>query len=158
MRRVLVLVMAVAVGACTLDSQSPPPLSGPSGLGLSLNVSATPDILPQDGTSQSVIRVEARDDADRPVVGLALKTEVIFELQVPVAQGCPGGTIETSPGQCLGLAGTTMTTGGDGNASAVYGSPGFLGTEVIATVQVTPVGSNYGNSLPRTALIRLAVF
>jgi hypothetical protein len=150
--------MTVAVGGCTLDSQKRPDFTGPSGLGLSLNVSATPDILPQDGVSQSVIRVEARDGANQPVVGLPLKTEVSFELQVPVAAGCPDGTVVTSPGRCLGLAGVTMTTGSDGIASATYGAPGFLGTEVTATVEVTPIGSNYGNSQPRTALIRLSLF
>jgi hypothetical protein len=165
MRRVLAFVMMVAVAGCTLDDQKAPPLAGPSGLGLALTVSASPDILPQDGSSQSVIQVTATDDANQPVVGLSLKTEVRFELQVLTAQGCPGGTIDLGviPGsptltQCLGLSGTTITTGGDGKASAVYSSPGFLGADVIATVAVTPVGSDFGSSQPRTVQIKLSLF
>lgn len=165
MRRVLAFVMMVAVAGCTLDEQKMPPLAGPSGLGLSLGVSATPDILPQDGSSQSVIQVTATDGANQPVVGLPLKTEVRFELQTLTAQGCPGNTVNLglvtgSPSltRCLGLAGTTITTGGDGKATAVYSSPGFLGAEVIATVAVTPIGSDFANSQPRTAQIRLSLF
>jgi len=151
-------MMMVAVGGCTLDSQRRPDFSGPSELGLSLSVTATPDVLPQDGASQSVIRVVAMDAAERPVVGLALKTEVAFEVQVIPAQGCPGGLTLVSAGRCVGLAGTTMTTGGDGSASATWGAPGFLGTEVVATVKVTPIGSNYANTQPRTAQILLSLF
>jgi hypothetical protein len=152
------VLTVVAAAGCTLDQQRAPGLSGPSGLGLSLMVSATPDIIPQDGSSQSVIQISATDATNLPVVGLPLKTEISFELQVPTGQSCPGGTTEVAPRQCVGLASGTLTTGGDGRASAVYSSPGFLGTEVIATVTVTPIGSNYGSASPRTALIRLAVF
>ena len=158
MRRVLTLVMMVGVGGCTLDQQTAPPLTGPSGLGLALTVSATPDILPQDGSSQSVIQVTAQDASNQPVVGLALRTEVRFTMQVLPAVGCPGGLIETSPGQCLGIQAGTITTGDDGRASAVFSAPGFLGVDVDATVRVTPVGSDFGNSQSRTALIRLAAF
>jgi len=158
MRRVLALLMVVAAAGCTLDSQKAPNFTGPSGLGLSLSVTATPDILPQDGSSQSVIRVTAMDGSNQPVVGLAVKTEVMFEVQIPPAQSCPGGTTLVSAGRCLGLAGATMTTGGDGSASANWVSPGFLGTEVVATVRVTPVGSNFANSQPRTAEILLSLF
>ncbi len=163
MRRVLPFVMMVAVGGCTLDDQKAPPLAGPSGLGLSLGVTASPDILPQDGASQSVIQVTATDSANQPVVGLPLKAEIRFELQALTAQGCPEGTIDAgavSPTvtRCVGLSGATITTGGDGTASAVYSAPGFLGAEVIATVAVTPIGSNFSNSQPRTAQIKLSLF
>jgi hypothetical protein len=150
--------MTVAVAACTLDSQKRPVFSGPSGLGLSLDVTATPDVLPQDGVSQSVIRVAAIDGASQPVVGLAVLTEVRFQVSAVPGQGCPGGLTLVPPATCLGLAGTTMTTGGDGTATALWAAPGFLGTEVVATVRVTPVGSNYANTQPRTAQILLSVF
>ncbi len=157
-KRVLVLAAAVAVGGCTLDSQKAPDFSGPSGLGLSLTVTATPDVLPQDGASQSVIRAVAVDSANQPIVGLPLMTEVIFEVQVTGLQACPEGTTLVAAGRCLGLAGGTMTTGSDGNAVGTFGAPGFLGQEVIATVRVTPVGTNYANTQPRTAQILLSLF
>ena len=138
MRRVLAFVMMVAVAGCTLDEQKAPPLAGPSGLGLSLAVTATPDILPQDGTSQSVIQVVAMDATNQPIIGLSIKTEIILA----------GDVIDA----------TTLTTGGDGKASAVFLSPGFLGTEATAIVRATPIGSDFANSQPRTALIRLSMF
>ncbi len=138
MRRVLALVMMVALGACTLDKQEAPALAGPSGLGLSLAVTATPDILPQDGSSEAVIQVVAMDASNQPITGLAVKTEVIL-----------GGAV---------IAATTVTTGSDGKASAVFTSPGFLGVETTAIVRATAIGSDFAGSQSRTALIRLSVF
>jgi len=63
--RFLALVAAVALGAsaCTVKKTEAPALTGPSELGLSLTVSATPDILTQDGSSQATVTVVARDSA-----------------------------------------------------------------------------------------------
>ena len=50
---VVVPLVAVMTTACGLDSQAPPPLIGPSGLGSSVSLTASPDQLPRDGRVQS---------------------------------------------------------------------------------------------------------
>jgi hypothetical protein len=155
---VLAVVILIVAAGCTLDRQGAPALSGPSGLGLSLAVTATPDVLPQDGSSQAVIQAIATNGASDPVAGLPLRTEVTFDLPIASGQGCPGGTVQQSPTLCLGRASASMTTGADGRASVVYSSPESLGKEVIALVTVTPVGSGYGGAQVRSTLIRLASF
>ena len=59
---------ALLVGACGLQNQEMPSLIGPADQGLSITLTATPDQLPRDGSSQSVITLVARDSVNRPVV------------------------------------------------------------------------------------------
>ena len=67
--RALALLLTVAVAAgCSVEDQTAPPLSGPSELALSLTVGASPDILAQDGASQSQVIVVARDAAGQAAV------------------------------------------------------------------------------------------
>ena len=58
-RRLIFLSALAALPACTLGNQSAPSLAGPSELGVSLIVTASPDILNQDGVSTSAITVSA---------------------------------------------------------------------------------------------------
>ena len=54
------LAALIATGfGCTLKEQEAPPLSGPSEFAKSITVSVSPDILSQDGSSQSRITVSA---------------------------------------------------------------------------------------------------
>lgn len=74
------LFLAVAAGTlfsgCTLQNQSPPPLTGPSGFGVSLTLAANPAVLPRDGSSQTTITVVARDASGQP------KPNVTFQVSV----------------------------------------------------------------------------
>ena len=72
-KRLLVVAAMVTFAGCALDKQTAPTLAGPSELGLSLAVLATPDIITQDGQSQAVIEVTAKDPASQPVRGLTLR-------------------------------------------------------------------------------------
>ena len=54
-RHVLVLVTAVLAAACTMTDTSAPPLAGPSEMSLSLAITANPDVLSLDGSSQTLI-------------------------------------------------------------------------------------------------------
>src|SRR5688572_5936866 len=58
--------LAVIAAGCTLNDASAPPLQGPSELGLSLSLSAIPDMLAHDGASQAQIIVQARDANGQP--------------------------------------------------------------------------------------------
>src|SRR6476646_2037786 len=70
--RIGLAVAAIAVSACGLDKQTQPSLMGPADGGQSIQMTATPDQLPRDGSSQSVVTVIARDPSNRPIVGQRL--------------------------------------------------------------------------------------
>ena len=144
-RRILVLATLVAFAGCTLDRQGAPSLAGPSELGLSLQITAAPDILTQDGTSTATIEVVARDANSQPVRGLALR-------------------LETSVGGIVADVGTlsnrTVTTNNDGRASATYMAPPppppTAPSDTLIDFHVTPVANNYGNTVTRSVSLRLA--
>lgn len=139
------LTGSVVFGGCALDKQSAPPLGGPSEFGLSLTITATPDIISQDGASQAVINILARDAQNQPVGGVTLRAGILV-----------GGT----PVDFGALSSRTVSTGTDGRASLVYLSPGpppsSVTSDTTVTISVTPVGSDFANSTPRFVDVRLA--
>jgi PKD repeat protein len=143
--RALALLLTVAVAAgCSVEDQAAPPLSGPSELALSLTLGASPDILAQDGASQSQVIVVARDAAGKPLSNVTLRLEI------------------TQGGQIVDfgtLSSKTVVTGGDGRALAAYTSPRAPAvasdTGTVVTLLATPIGSNYANSAARSVDIRL---
>jgi PKD repeat protein len=143
-RALALLLTVVAAAACSVENTTPPPLSGPSELALSLTLGATPDILPLDGASQSQVNVVARDSAGKPLAN------VTFRLETNV------GGIWADFGT---LSSRTIVTGSDGRASAVYTAPRVGATAVdsgtVVTLLATPIGSNYANSVARSVDIRL---
>jgi len=145
MKRFMVLALALGFTGCTLDKQSAPPLIGPSELGLSVGLSATPDVITQDGQSQATIQVNARDAASQPVGGLTLRAE-IYVGNTPIDFGV--------------LSAKVFSTGADGGASFTYRAPAAppptAQSDTLVTILVTPVGSNYAGSVPREVQIRLA--
>lgn len=144
-RRTFALLAVIAVTGCSLDKQTTPPLSGPSELGLALAITATPDIITQDGQSQATIRVEARDASSQPVSGLVLRAETRVDGQ-PVDIGI--------------LSTKSLSTGTDGRATLVYRAPSAppasQTSDTVVEVAITAVGSNYTGVNSTSALIRLA--
>ena len=57
-RAAIVLVASLWAVGCALDSGEGPGLTGPSSFALSVTATATPDRLPRDGASQSVITLK----------------------------------------------------------------------------------------------------
>jgi hypothetical protein len=134
-KRILIAAATVlAVSACTLDKQNAPDMTGPSGLGLSLDITASPDALMRDGVAQSTISITATDAQGRRVPGLGLQVVASPNL----------GTLDAG----------SLKTNSSGVASTLYTAPGWGGT-TTATITVTAVGSNYQNTTPRTITIRL---
>jgi PKD repeat protein len=131
------LIVAIAAGVviagCSVDKATPPPLMGPSELGLSVTLTASPDQLPRDGSSQSVVTVTVRDASGRPVSGqrLFLSTDM--------------GTLSQSE----------ATTASGGQTSFVFTAPpsGTVGNS--AKISVTPMGTDAGNAVPRVLSIGL---
>ncbi len=153
MRRVLstrILNVALAAAAllpagCTMKDQKAPPLTGPSELGTSIVVSVSPDVLTQDGASQSLVTITARDPQGQPIRNLSLRVEILV-----------GGT-RADFGT---LSARNLATGSDGRATTTYtapASPAGPSTDpfTIVDIAATPVGTDFGNALPRTAALRL---
>ena len=144
-RAVLAAAILAISASCALDKQETPSLTGPSELGLSLSVSATPDIITQDGYSQATITVVARDAASQPMPGVTLRLQSLVN-GTPVDFGV--------------LSSKVISTGLDGRASTVYQAPSAppltQATDTTVTFDVTPVGTNYAGTVSRQVNIRLA--
>ncbi|MEI6667230.1 MAG: PKD domain-containing protein [Acidobacteriota bacterium] len=144
MTGVFVVAAAVAAAACVNKQQSAAALSGPSELSTSITISASPDVLTQDGASQAQIAVLARDARSLPIANLAVHLDVSAGSSVADA-----GSLSTSQ----------VVTGADGRATAVYTAPrapqttaGLLGAVLILA---TPVGTNASSTIARSITIRL---
>ena len=141
-------VSIVPLAGCTLESPTIPELSGPSTFGLSVEVSATPDILPQDGVSQSQVTIIALDENGQPKSGVAFRVDTI-------AFG-PNGPVITDYGL---LSMRNVTTDANGRAVVTYTAPvapqAGVDSEEQAAIMVTPIGSDFGTSFQRLVNIRL---
>jgi PKD repeat protein len=132
-RSAAVFVVAVSVAACSVDKQEPPSLIGPSGFAQSITMTATPDTLPRDGSSQTVITVAVRDESGQPVSGRRLTL------------GTTAGTLSQSD----------VVTGNDGRVSFTLTAPAPGSTGNTVEVFATPVGGDANNAVTRTVSIAL---
>jgi len=144
LRPLSVAGLLALVAACTMKSQEAPPFAGPSELDTSIVVAVTPDSLTQDGASQSLITVTARDGNSNPVRNLTLRASMAV-----------GGT----PMDFGTLSARSIVTGSDGRATFVYTAPAgaFVSSDdfILVDIIVTPIGSDFNNNRSRTASIRL---
>jgi PKD repeat protein len=132
--RALAAICSLAfVAGCTLSNTEAPPLAGPSGFGLTVLMTATPEVLPRDGVSRSIINVDARLNGDAFANGtLLLSTDA--------------GTVSASQ----------VTTDSKGHATFAYTAPGPNEAVNQGTIFVTPVqNGDVGNA--RSDTIRVAV-
>jgi PKD repeat protein len=139
-----VVAAALIVGGCTMKKQETPDLSGPSEFGTSIVVSVSPDILSQDGTSQSMVTVSA-SDPNGPKRGLTLRAEINV-----------GGI----PADFGSLSARSISTDSNGKAIFFYTAPAAPSVAVdegtVVTIVVTPTNDgDFGNAAPRVASIRL---
>jgi PKD repeat protein len=139
--RVLTLATGVLVAAsCTMKNQEAPPLTGPSGFGTSVNVSVSPDVLLQDGASQSMVSVLVFGPDSRPLANVPLTAEIWVDGQV-VDLGA--------------LSARSLVTNSAGKATLVYTAPRDVGGEAVVEIAITAVGTNFGSHKPQVARIRL---
>lgn len=140
-----VLAAMTAMSGCTMKKQDAPPLAGPSEFGVSLAMTATPDTITQDGASQSVINIIARDSHSQPIANLQLR----LGMAVNGVSVSDFGRLSTQ----------NLVTGSDGRATAVYTAPpappDLNDPEPIVSFVVTPVGTNFDNQWSRFVSIRL---
>lgn len=104
----LALTAVATAVSCTVQDTPAPNLTGPSEFGLSVQLTATPDSITQDGASQSTIAITARDAGARPRSGLAFRLEI---------------RVTGAPADYGTLSARTVTTGADGRATALYTAP-----------------------------------
>jgi len=133
----LALAAGVWAGGCALDDADVPSLTGPSSFGLSVTATATPDTLPRDGSSQSVITLSVRDAQNRLVAGQRL-------------------TLGASPASAA-LSVSEVVTDANGVATFTVTAPpaGAIAGSVV-TILATPVGNVSGGAVARTIEVQLS--
>jgi PKD repeat protein len=147
-RTIRALGVMVAAGtllaSCTVKKQEAPPLAGPSVLATSLTLSANPDILRQDGSSQATIVVLALDANSQPVRNLPVRVDIAIN------------GVVADFGQ---VSSRNVVTGSDGRASLLYTAPAApvdpVDGGIVVDIQATPTGTNYANAVTRVVSIRL---
>jgi chitodextrinase len=126
------VAIAVLASACSMDRQAIPSPTGPSGFGLSVRINATPQLLPRDGASQTVITIDVTE-GDKPAAGQRL-------------------LLSSTAGS---LSASEVSTGSDGRATVRLTAPPLNQGVDTAEIEVTPVGLSGQNSASRTVSIGL---
>lgn len=126
-----------------MKDQEAPPLTGPSEFSTSISLAATPDVLPTDGGSQSLVTIMAHDWTGTPLRNVSLRAEIRVN-----GTFADVGT----------LSARNAVTGPGGRATLVYTAPliqGGVDTGIVVDIGVTPLGTNFANAVSRTTSIRL---
>ena len=132
---IAVVVSALLTSACGLENQAQPSLIGPADLGLSITMTASPDQLPRDGSSQSVITLSARNPQNQPIAGERLSLSL---------SGAPSGAA---------ISQSEVTTNSQGTATFTVTAPSQGSTGNSIVVVATPVGTNADNARARVLSI-----
>ena len=134
---------------CTMKGQDTPPLTGPSELGVSISLRTQPEILVQDGSSQSLVTITARDSNGQPKRNVSIITGIFV------------GGVRNDFGS---ISARNLVTDANGEARLTYTAPMLpsgpaVDAGTIVDIGVTPLDQNgtggFGNSTTRYASIRL---
>ena len=142
-RIIALLALAFAATSCTVKETEAPTLSGPSELALSLSIQASPDLIYQDGASQSTITIDARGPNSQPVRSLTLRVDMLV------------GTVFADFGT---LSARTVVTGDDGRARVTYTAPPAppeADPGTVVTFVVAPVGTDYRGEVSRQVDVKV---
>jgi PKD repeat protein len=137
------LGIALLATACTTHKQETPALSGPSELSTAINIAVSPDVLTQDGASQSLVTITARDNNGQPLRNLPLRVQL----------GVDGTLVDFGS-----LSARNVVTDASGRATVTFTAPPAPAGPAPATdvqIIVTPTGSDFANATPRSATIRV---
>jgi PKD repeat protein len=136
--------LAAIVASCTMKEQEAPDFMGPSEFAKSIAVQVTPDIITQDGASQSLITVIAKGPNGEPLRDVQMRAEI---------------QVNGTPVDFGSLSARTLVTNADGRATVVYTAPPgpSIGpdTGTVVDVVIRPIGSDFNNATIKTAAIRL---
>ena len=134
---------ALLAAGCTVKKQETPGLTGPSELGTAITITVSPDVVTQDGVSQSLVQIIARDANGQPLRSLSLRADIAV------------GGVRVDFGR---LSARSLVTDQNGRASLVFTAPPAAAGPVPATdvdIVITPTESDFANASPRTATIRV---
>lgn len=143
----LPVAAAVALSGCTVKKTEAPDITGPSELGLSLELRVSPDVLNMDGVSQSTLTITSRDSNGQIQPNVDVRVEAVA-----------GGQIVDVLGR---LSTKNVKTGGDGRATLTYTAPNSASSQnsdsgnMIMTLAAIPAGYDYHNAVVRQVQIRL---
>ena len=115
----MIIGLAVLVTGCSVDKSTAPDVSAPSGFGLSVVYTASPDSLPRDGQATSLVQLFVRDAQDKAVAGQRF-------------------SLSASTGT---LSATDVTTDSSGAATVRFTAPSTSTNVTSATIAATPIGS-----------------
>jgi len=130
----LAVTAATLFSGCMMQNQSAPALTGPSGFGRYLTMTAAPDTLPRDGSSQTQITLTYTDHEKKPLVRRII--------------------LQASSGS---LSVAEVTTNADGKAAFVLTAP-MLNTpasavEVVATPVADAADAADGSNVVRQSVL-----
>jgi len=129
------LVLGVLVSGCSIEQGLSAKGKAPATTSVSVMPTASPDTLPRDGRSTSLVQLFVRDDQDKAVAGQRF-------------------TLRTTVGT---LSATDVTTDSNGIATVRFTAPPATTNASSATVVLTPVaGDRVVTSGPRTVMFALA--
>ena len=143
----LPVAAAVALSGCTVKKTEAPDITGPSELGLSLELRVSPDVLNMDGVSQSTMTITSRDSNGKIQPNVDVRVEAVA-----------GGEIVDVFGR---LSTKNVKTGGDGRATVTYTAPNSGSSQnsdsgnIGVTLAAIPAGYDYHNAVVRQVQIRL---
>ena len=135
----LPVAAAVALSGCTVKKTEAPGITGPSELGLSLELRVSPDVLNMDGVSQSTLTITSRDANGKIQPNVDIRVEAVA-----------GGEIVDVFGR---LSTKTVKTGGDGRATLTYTAPNSASSQnsdsgnIGVTLAAIPAGYDYANAV-----------
>jgi PKD repeat protein len=132
---VAALAAAVAFAGCSLEEATLPTVTAPSEFALSVVLSATPDALPRDGSSQAVVTVTVRNAQGRPVC-------------------CQRVILGVSPATAT-LSETDAVTDASGRLSVAVTAPPANSVGNSLVVSATPVGTGAESAVARVLSINL---
>jgi PKD repeat protein len=139
-----ILGAALMLTACTTKKQETPSLTGPSELSTAISIAASPDVLAQDGASQSLITITAHDANGQVLRNLPLRAEI---------------SVDGSITDFGSLSARNIVTDSTGRAFVTYTAPPtapiFVDSGTIVHISVVPAGTNFDNATSRFASIRL---
>lgn len=144
-RRLIYLAAVVSVAGCGLNKQTAPSLAGPASFAVTLAVTASPDVLTQNGSATSFIQVVATDANSQPIANMSVRADTFVG----------GNQVDLGA-----LSSKSFTTNASGRGTVVYTSPAppspSATSDTVVTLAFTPVGQDFANASPRSVDIRLA--
>jgi len=151
MRRMIMFAVAIAATSfgCTMKSQDTPALTGPSELGLSITLRTQPEILVQDGSSQSLVTITARDSNGKPQRDVSILSAIFVD------------GVRADFGS---ISARNLVTDTNGEAKLVYTAPALPSGPAVDNGTIVEIGATpldkfgtggFGNSTTRFASIRL---